>query len=98
MLELLLVPSAVQGELAPVSIIEALADLHTYAETEHIDAVIVGRGGGSAEDLMPYNDEMVARTIFASQHPRNQRHRTRNRLHHRRRRSRHARTHPFRRR
>ena len=69
LLELLLVPSAVQGELAPVSIIEALADLHTYAETEHVDAVIVGRGGGSAEDLMPYNDEMVARTIFASRIP-----------------------------
>ena len=69
LLELLLVPSAVQGELAPVSIIEALADLHAFAETEHIDAVIVGRGGGSAEDLMPYNDEMVARTIFASSIP-----------------------------
>ena len=69
LLELLLVPSAVQGEMAPVSIIEALADLHAYAETEHIDAVIVGRGGGSAEDLMPYNDEMVARTIFASRIP-----------------------------
>lgn len=69
LLELLLVPSAVQGELAPVSIIEALADLHAYAETEHVDAVIVGRGGGSAEDLMPYNDEMVARTIFASRIP-----------------------------
>ncbi len=69
LLELLLVPSAVQGELAPISIIEALADLHAYAETEHVDAVIVGRGGGSAEDLMPYNDEMVARTIFASQIP-----------------------------
>ena len=69
LLELLLVPSAVQGELAPVSIIEALADLHAYAETEHVDAVIVGRGGGSAEDLTPYNDEMVARTIFASRIP-----------------------------
>ena len=69
LMELLLVPSAVQGELAPVSIIEALADLHAYAETEHVDAVIVARGGGSPEDLMPYNDEMVARTIFASRIP-----------------------------
>ena len=69
LLELILVPSAVQGEMAPVSIIEALADLHAYAETEHVDAVIVGRGGGSPEDLMPYNDEMVARTIFASRIP-----------------------------
>ena len=67
--ELLLVPSAVQGESAPATIIEAFADLHAYAETEHVDAVIVGRGGGSAEDLMPYNDEMVARTIFASRIP-----------------------------
>ncbi len=69
LMELLLVPSAVQGELAPVSIIEAFADLHAYAETEMVDAVIVARGGGSAEDLMPYNDEMVARTIFASRIP-----------------------------
>ncbi len=69
LMELLLVPSAVQGELAPVTIIEAFADLHAYTETEHVDAVIVGRGGGSAEDLMPYNDEMVARTIFASRIP-----------------------------
>ena len=50
-MELLLVPSAVQGELAPVSIIEAFADLHAYAETETVDAVIVARGGGSVEDL-----------------------------------------------
>ncbi len=69
LMELLLVPSAVQGELAPVTIIEAFADLHAYAESEHVDAVIIGRGGGSAEDLMPYNDEMVARTIFASRIP-----------------------------
>jgi exodeoxyribonuclease VII large subunit len=69
LLELLLVPSAVQGGAAPVDIIEAFAELHAYAETEHVDAVIVGRGGGSAEDLMPYNDEMLARTIFASRIP-----------------------------
>ena len=69
LMELLLVPSAVQGELAPVTIIEAFADLHAYDETEHVDAVIVARGGGSAEDLMAYNDEMVARTIFASRIP-----------------------------
>lgn len=69
LMELILVPSAVQGELASVSIIEAFADLHTYAETQEIDAVIVARGGGSADDLMPYNDEMVARTIFASRIP-----------------------------
>ena len=69
LMELLLVPSAVQGEQAPVSIIEAMADLHEYAETEPVDAVIVARGGGSPEDLMPYNDEMVARTIFASRIP-----------------------------
>ena len=69
LMELLLVPSAVQGELAPVTIIEAFAELHAYAETETVDAVIVARGGGSAEDLMPYNDEMVARTIFASRIP-----------------------------
>ena len=69
LMELLLVPSAVQGELAPVTIIEAFADLHAYDETETVDAVIVARGGGSAEDLMAYNDEMVARTIFASRIP-----------------------------
>lgn len=69
LMELLIVPSAVQGDIASVTIIEAFADLHAYAETNHVDAVIVARGGGSAEDLMPYNDEMVARTIFASRIP-----------------------------
>ena len=69
LMELLLVPSAVQGESAPSTIVEAFADLHAYADNEQVDAVIVGRGGGSAEDLMPYNDEMVARTIFASRIP-----------------------------
>ena len=69
LMELLLVPSVVQGESAPLTIIEALADLHAYAETNQVDAVIVGRGGGSAQDLTPYNDEMLARAIFASRIP-----------------------------
>ena len=69
LLELVLLPSAVQGQLAPDSIIEAITELHSYAETERVDAVIVARGGGSPEDLMAYNDEMVARTIFASRIP-----------------------------
>ncbi len=69
LMELLLVPSAVQGAAAATSIIEAIAEVDAYSDEEHIDAVIVARGGGSPEDLMAYNDEMVARTIFSCRVP-----------------------------
>lgn len=56
-------PSAVQGEAAPSEIIAAFERLVQKAEP---DTIIVGRGGGSIEDLWAFNDEQVARTIAAS--------------------------------
>jgi exodeoxyribonuclease VII large subunit len=57
-----LVPALVQGEGAPESIVAALTNA---ARLPGVDAVIVGRGGGSLEDLMAFNDERVVRAVAA---------------------------------
>jgi len=59
-------PVRVQGSEAPGDIVEAVEDLNRRAE---IDVIIVGRGGGSLEDLWAFNDERVARAIAASRIP-----------------------------
>ncbi len=61
-----LYPVAVQGEESPAALVRALqaANRHGWA-----DAVILGRGGGSLEDLAAFNDEAVARAVFASRIP-----------------------------
>ena len=59
-------PTAVQGEEATDQIVNALADAN---RCEQIDALIVGRGGGSLEDLWSFNTEPVARAIAASRLP-----------------------------
>ncbi len=56
----------VQGEGAALRIAEAVADLNRHGRA---DVLIVGRGGGSREDLEAFNDEAVARAIFASAIP-----------------------------
>ena len=70
---ILLAPTLVQGEGAADSIRKALADVNEYNQTlgpqEKIDVMIVGRGGGSAEDLWAFNDEMLARAIRSSEIP-----------------------------
>jgi len=58
-----LAPAAVQGELAPREIAQAIARLNRYAQ---VDVIIVGRGGGSIEELWAFNTEEVARAIAAS--------------------------------
>lgn len=67
---ILLAPTFVQGEGAADSIRQAVLDLNAYnlivAESERIDVLIVGRGGGSAEDLWAFNDEMLARAMRSS--------------------------------
>ena len=60
--DLIIVPAAVQGESAPASLIAAL---ERVARWNAADVVIVGRGGGSREDLWAFNDEGVARAIAA---------------------------------
>jgi exodeoxyribonuclease VII large subunit len=57
---LVLAPAVVQGEAAPDSIVRALDLIERYPS---IDVVIVGRGGGSGEDLSAYNDERVVRRV-----------------------------------
>lgn len=63
---LLLVPALVQGDGAPESLVRALA---LAAQHPEVDVVIVGRGGGSFEDLQAFNDERVVRAIAASPVP-----------------------------
>ncbi len=59
-------PVRVQGDTAAEEVAQALADLATLPD---LDVVVVGRGGGSAEDLGAFNDERVARAIAASPAP-----------------------------
>lgn len=60
--EIVLAPAVVQGQSAPASIAAALKEI---AKPQYkCDVIIVGRGGGSLEDLMAFNDEMVARAIY----------------------------------
>ena len=61
--EVLLHPTLVQGDGAAQGISQAL---QTMNQRDDIDVLIVGRGGGSIEDLWAFNEELVARAIFAS--------------------------------
>lgn len=63
--EILLHPALVQGLEAPKSLIKALDAMY---QTD-ADVIIIGRGGGSAEDLSPFNDEQLARKIAESPVP-----------------------------
>lgn len=63
---ILLAPAVVQGEGAPRSIVAALRALQQVAE---VDVIVVGRGGGSADDLAAFNDEAVVRAVAASSIP-----------------------------
>lgn len=64
--EILLVPTLVQGEDAAEDIVNSIHLLNKYRD---VDVAIVGRGGGSIEDLWPFNEEIVARAIFDSDVP-----------------------------
>jgi len=64
--QVLIAPTLVQGETAPPQIVRALQWLDGRAD---IDLILLSRGGGSMEDLWAFNDERVARAIFAAQHP-----------------------------
>lgn len=59
-IKIVLYPALVQGEKAPESIIRGIMALEKYG----VDTMIVGRGGGSIEDLWAFNDENVAEAIF----------------------------------
>ncbi len=65
-LEVVLNPVRVQGELAAGEIARAIDQFNQYGK---VDVLIVGRGGGSLEDLWPFNEEIVARAIYNSKIP-----------------------------
>ncbi len=58
--QLILYPALVQGDGAKESIVKGIKALEEYG----VDVIIVGRGGGSIEDLWAFNEEVVARAIF----------------------------------
>ncbi len=63
--QLILYPALVQGTQAAQSIVQGIRTLDAYG----VDVIIVGRGGGSIEELWAFNEEPVARTIFACRTP-----------------------------
>lgn len=65
-INVILYPSQVQGDTAAEQICQAIINANQRAE---VDVLIVGRGGGSLEDLWSFNEESVARAIFASALP-----------------------------
>ncbi len=65
MCDIIISPALVQGTEAPASIVSALGLIDAYG----VDVIIVARGGGSIEDLWCFNDESVARAIYACKTP-----------------------------
>ena len=65
-IEIILNPVRVQGSTAKKEIVEALDLFNTL---RNVDVIILGRGGGSLEDLWSFNEEMVARAIYRSEIP-----------------------------
>lgn len=64
--ELVLRPTQVQGDEASDDIVSAIKEMDQH---ENVDVIIIGRGGGSLEDLWPFNEESVARAIFSCRTP-----------------------------
>jgi exodeoxyribonuclease VII large subunit len=67
--KLFLYPVAVQGEGAAEQMAKAVRDINRRNRQFNFDMVIVGRGGGSLEDLWAFNEEILARAIYGSQIP-----------------------------
>jgi len=66
LVSVLIAPTLVQGDQAPPQIVRALRWLDGR---DDVDTIIIARGGGSIEDLWAFNDERVARAIYAARHP-----------------------------
>lgn len=64
--EVILCPVAVQGEFAPSQLVKAVK---LFNQLDNVDVIIIGRGGGSFEDLNCFNDEALIRTIYNSNIP-----------------------------
>ena len=65
----ILFPALVQGEEAAKDIASKIQLANEVKDVYNIDTLIVGRGGGSLEDLWPFNEEIVARAIYESELP-----------------------------
>lgn len=65
-LDIILWPAEVQGDIAPPQLAEGVDRLNEYGE---VDLIIIGRGGGSLEDLWAFNDERVVRAVYRSRLP-----------------------------
>lgn len=62
----LIFPAQVQGDAASL---EVASGVRYFSQTKNVDVIIIARGGGSAEDLAPFNNEGLARTVAASEIP-----------------------------
>ena len=71
--QIIINPAQVQGEIAKQEVSQAIEDFNRFNEDlpfgEKIEVLIVGRGGGSMEDLWAFNEEIVARAIYNSKIP-----------------------------
>jgi len=67
LVDVLLYPALVQGDLSAISIATAIEEFNK--NFKNTDVLIVGRGGGSIEDLWSFNEEIVARAIYSSKIP-----------------------------
>jgi exodeoxyribonuclease VII large subunit len=65
-LDIILWPSEVQGDIAPPQLAAGIDGLNEYGQ---VDLIIMGRGGGSLEDLWAFNDERVVRAVYDSEIP-----------------------------
>ena len=68
-LKILIWPSLMQGDLASSKIIEAIEGFNNIRLNLKPDVIIIARGGGSLEDLMPFNDEELVRAVYNSKIP-----------------------------
>ncbi len=66
LVDLIIYPALVQGDDAAKTLIEGI---NYFCKKENVDIILLGRGGGSAEDLWCFNDEVLARAIFAANIP-----------------------------
>lgn len=64
--EIVLLPVTVQGDRAAAELTEAV---NTFDRSGNVDVIIIGRGGGSMEDLWAFNDEQLARAVYACRIP-----------------------------
>lgn len=68
-MHVMLWPVLVQGEGAATDIANAIAGFNSLADKNRPDVLIIARGGGSMEDLMPFNEELVVKAVFNSDIP-----------------------------